>query len=232
MFNLGDDFMKSSELLNIFKDGNIVIPLFFLKHFKKFKLEMNEFVFLMYLYHLGNSTFNPSKYSLELNLELSEVMNYVSLLTDKGFIQVRVQKNEKGLMEEFIVLDDFFQKLSLLTMEEINNIDEGSISNIYEMIEKEFGRTLSPIEYEIIKAWLDGHTSEDLIREAVKEATFNGVSNLRYIDKILYEWGKAGIKNVSDVEEMRKKRNQKIKKDQTEEIDTDIFDWNWFDDDE
>ena len=40
--------------------------------------------------------------------------------------------------------------------------------------------------------------------DSVKEAVFNGVSNLRYIDKILYEWGKAGIKNVNDVEEMRK----------------------------
>ena len=50
---------------------------------------------------------------------------------------------------------------------------------------------LSPMEYEIIKAWLDNDMSEELIKEALKEATFNGVSNLRYIDKILYEWGKA-----------------------------------------
>ena len=78
--------MKSSELYSIFKDGNIVIPLFFLKQVKKLKLEMNEFVFLMYLYHLGNSVFNPTKYAEELNLELTEVMNYIGILTDKGFI--------------------------------------------------------------------------------------------------------------------------------------------------
>lgn len=224
--------MKSSELLTIFKDGSIVIPIFFMKQFKNLKLEMSEFVFLMYLYHLGNSTFDPSKYAGELNMEIGDIMNYISVLTEKGFIEVKVQKNDKNVMEEFVVLDGFFQKLSLLMMDVSNKIGEANASNVYEMIESEFGRTLSPIEYEIIKAWLDTHISEELIREAVKEATFNGVSNLRYIDKILYEWGRAGIKNVADVEDMRKKRNQKIKKDQSEEIDTDIFDWNWFDEED
>lgn len=224
--------MKSFELLSIFRDGNIVIPLFFLKHFKKLNLEMEEFVFLMYLYHLGNCPFNPSRFGDDLGIETKVVMNYIGILTDKGMIRVEVLKNEKGLMEEFILLDDFFEKLSLLTMEEVNQVDEKSYSNVYELIEKEFGRTLSPMEYEIIKAWLDSRISEDLIKEAVREATFNGVSNLRYIDKILYEWGKSGVETVEDVDNMRKKRNQKLKKENTddEDIDTEIFDWDWFDD--
>ena len=72
--------------------------------------------------------------------------------------------------------------------------------------------------------------SEDLIKEAIKEATFNGVSNLRYIDKILYEWGKLGIKTVKDVENNRKKRNKA--KEAEADVDMDIVDWNWFDEDE
>ena len=104
-------------------------------------------------------------------------------------------------------------------------------SNIFETIEKEFGRTLSPIEYEIIKAWLDNDIDEDLIKEAIKEATFNGVSNLRYIDKILYEWGKLNIKTVKDVENHRKKRAQHREEEADSNIDLDIVDWDWFDDD-
>ena len=104
-------------------------------------------------------------------------------------------------------------------------------SNVFEIIEKEFGRTLSPIEYEIIKAWLDSGFSEELIKEAIKEATMNNVSNLRYIDKILFEWSKAGIKTSQDVEKNRKKRNDTRDK-QDENIDMDIIDYNWFDDDE
>ena len=87
------------------------------------------------------------------------------------------------------------------------------------------------MEYEIIKAWLDNDMSEDLIKEAIKEATFNGVSNLRYIDKILYEWGKQGIKTVKDVEDNRHKRAQRREEEADSNIDLDIVDWDWFDDD-
>ena len=42
--------MKSSEVVNVFKDCNIVIPVYFLKKIKDFKLKLDEFLFLMYLY--------------------------------------------------------------------------------------------------------------------------------------------------------------------------------------
>lgn len=222
--------MKSSKLIEIFKNGNMVIPIYLLKHYKKFNINMEEFIFLMYLYNLGNKfLFNPAKYSEELNLDLMNVMSFISVLTDKGFIRVEVLKNEKGLMEEVVILDDFYNKLSLITIDEVNRVSVSN-TNIFEVIEKEFGRTLSPIEYEIIKAWLESNKSEELIKEAIKEATFNGVANLRYIDKILFEWEKNGIKTIVDVENNRKKRNSV--KEQTSDVDLDIVDWNWFDDDE
>ena len=224
--------MKGSKLIDIFKCGNLVIPLFLLQHYKDFKLKMDEFIFLMYLYNKGDRTlFDPEKIGNDLNIGLEQTMNYISTLTDQHFIRVEVLKNDKGLMEEVILLEEFYHKLSLITMDEINKT-EVTDSNIFEIVEKEFGRTLSPIEYEIIKAWLDNGMNEDLIKEAIKEATFNGVSNLRYIDKILYEWGKNGIKTVEDVE--RNRKNRKLNKEQSsnDDIDMDIVDWNWFDDDE
>ena len=224
--------MKSSKLIDIFKQGNMVIPLYFLQHYKDFKLELEEFIFLMYLYNLGDRfLFDPGKFSSELNIDLMDVMNYVGILTEKHFMRVEVLKNEKGLMEEVVILDDFFNKLSMITIDEVNNTSNSENSNIFEIIEKEFGRTLSPMEYEIIKAWLDGGFSEELIKEAIKEATMNNVSNLRYIDKILFEWNKAGVKNSGDVEKNRKKRIESREK-HDENIDMDIIDYNWFDDDE
>ena len=151
------------DIINIIKDGNLVIPMYLLRNYKKFDLKMDEFIFLMYLYNIGNkSIFDTSKYSND--------------------------------------------------------------SNIFSDIEKEFGRTLSSIEYEIVKAWLDNNISEELIKLALKEAIYNGVFNLRYIDKILYEWSKKGIKNSKDVEKAKKnyKNNKK-------DIDLELVDWNWFD---
>ena len=223
--------MKSAKLIDIFRQGHIVIPLFLLQHYKELKLEINEFIFLMYLYSLGNKfVFDPLKFSAELNLTTKDVMNYIGILSDKNFISVDVMKNEKGLMEEVVLLDNFYKKLSLITMDEVNQVSRSENSNIFEIVEEEFGRTLSPIEYEIIKAWLDNGMDEELIKEAIKEATYKGVSNLRYIDKILYEWGKNGIKTVSDVVDNRKKR-AKAREKETSDVDIDeIVDWDWFDD--
>lgn len=221
--------MKNNKLIDIFKSGNIVIPIYLIKNYKKLNLNLEEFIFLMYLYNLGDKfLFDPNRFANDLNIEMMNVMNYIGVLTDKKLIRVEVIKNEKNVMEEVVLLEDFYNKLTYLTIEEVNNTDTSN-SNIFEIIEKEFGRTLSPMEIEIIKAWIENNTSEELIKEALKEATFNGVSNLRYIDKILYEWGRKKVTCVEDVERLRKER---IKKDDKEpDIDPSILD-NWLDEDE
>ncbi len=222
--------MKSSKLLEFLKKGNVSIPLYLIQNYKKLNISLEEFLFLMYLYNLGDKVlFDPKRYSNDLNVNNKDIMNYISNLSDKNLITVKTLKTEKGLLEEYILLDGFYDKLSIFMMEEINDTDSKKESDIYELIQKEFGRTIGTIEIEIINAWLENNISEDLIKEALKEAVLNGVFNLKYIDKILYEWGKDGIKTVKDVEERRAKR--KKKKEEKEDIDIDIVDWDWFDED-
>lgn len=227
--------MKSSKLTEILMDGNIVIPIYILKNYRELKLNSDEFIFMMYLYNNGNEfAFNPDKISDDMGIDISKVMELVSNLSDKDMIKVDVKKNEKGFMEDIVLLDGFYNKLKMQIINEVSDEKKEEVNNstIYEVIEKEFGRTLSPIEYEIIKAWTESKFSDELIKEAVKEAVFNGVSNLKYIDKILFEWGKKGFTTVEDVEENRKKRKSSTmnSKDNDDNIDMDIVDWNWFDD--
>ena len=224
--------MKNSKLINIFKDGNVVIPLFLLKNYEELGLKLEEFIYLMYLNSLGNKfLFDPNKFKEDLNMNLGDIMNYTSILTSKGFIQVDVLKDNNKLMEEVVILDNFYDKISLLIMDrEVN--EKKDDSNIFSMIEEEFGRTLSPIESETINNWLENNISEKLIKEAIKEATYSGVSNLRYIDKILFAWEKDGIKTAEDVEKRRKDRKKKTDSSTNSDIDMDIVDWDWFDEDE
>ena len=191
--------MNPKKLAAIFQQGNLVIPLYLFQNYRKFKISVEEFLFLMYLYNRGNRTLlNPERIHQDLGLDVMKVMEYIGSLSDAHLLSVDTIKNEKGLSEDIINLDDFYSKLaSIMTSDVV--AEDHSKSNIFGVIEKEFGRTVSPMEYEIIKAWLDNHMSEELITEALKEATFNGVSNLRYIDKILYEWEKRGIKTKEDV---------------------------------
>lgn len=224
--------MKSSKLIEIFRDGNIVIPVYFLKKYKKFNISSDEFLLLMYLYNNGNDfAFDPEKISNDLGYDLATIMNLINDLSDKNLLKVDVKKNEKGFMEDVVSLDGFFEKLKMDVVSEVNESNDSNDSTIFEMIEKEFGRTLSPIEYEIIKAWTESNFSDEIIKEAIKEAVFNGVPNLKYIDKILFEWNKKGITTAKDVEDNRKKRkNTQNSKTEEADIDMDIVDWNWFDD--
>ena len=209
------------DIINIIKDGNLVIPMYLLRNYKKFDLKMDEFIFLMYLYNIGNkSIFDTSKYSNDLDINNKDILKLVSVLVDKDYLKIDSIKNDKNVREEVINLDGFYNKISIFMIDK----KESNDSNIFSDIEKEFGRTLSSIEYEIVKAWLDNNISEELIRLALKEAIYNGVFNLRYIDKILYEWSKKGIKNSKDVEKAKKKF-----KDKNKDIDLELVDWNWFD---
>ncbi|MBR6136904.1 MAG: DnaD domain protein [Bacilli bacterium] len=217
--------MKSSRLIEIFRDGNLVVPIYLLKNYKDLKLELNEFIYLMYLYNRGdNLLFDPNTFAKELNMDLTEIMELTSKLTEKGFISVEVSKNEKGFMEEVVILDNFYNKLKMYLLDDLNKEEEKAKDNtdIFEVIEKEFGRTLSSMEYEIIKAWRDSNISDELITEALREAVLNGVNNLKYIDKILYEWGKKGIKTAKDVEDNRKKRRAQMEKNKDTDSDVDL----------
>ena len=90
---------------------------------------------------------------------------------------------------------------------------------IYTVIETELGRTLSPIEYETISGWLSANIGEDLIKEALKEAVLNGVGNLKYIDKILYDWTKKGYKKASDVKRKKRSIDENVE----------LFEYDWLD---
>lgn len=217
--------MKNQKILEFIKSRDIVIPLYLYKYYPKLNISLEEFVFLMYLSNRGdNLLFDPTVIENDMRLDLKKVMELISKLTDNKLINLEVKKNDKNIMEEYISLDNFYQKINMIIIDELNTKEEKD-TTVFSLIEQEFGRTLSPIEYEIVKAWLDSGMSEELIKEALKEATFNGVNNLRYIDKILYEWGKKGIKTANDVEKNRTSHKEQ-KKEKLE-----VFEYNWLEDD-
>ena len=212
-------------MVDLIKDKNIVIPLYLYKLRSKLDLSMDEFMVMMYLYNEGELIlFDLNKISNELGVLLNDLMNLIGSLNGKNLIEFKVIDNDKGIKEEYLSLENFYNKVSLLLLD---NVEEEKVdsSNVFNMIEQEFGKTLSPIEYEIIKAWLESNKSVELIQCALKESVMNGVRNLRYMDKILYEWDKKGIKNKADVENHI---NNRRKKDVTKKVD--VFDYDWLDD--
>ncbi len=210
--------MKSKRLLDIVKTNDLIIPAILLANYKNLKLNEKELLFLSLLMSYDKPiTFDPNLFSNTLGFTMEEIMELMSSLTAKKYIDMVVKK-ENGKMREYIDIDNLYEKLVLMSIETDEVKEEES--QIYNIIENELGRTLSPIEYETIGGWLNANISEELIKEALKEAVLNGVHNLKYIDKILSEWSKKGYKKASDVKKKKNKEQEKIE----------IYDYDWLDD--
>lgn len=221
--------MKQKQLVSLLENKSIVVPLLFFKEYKKLNISLDEFIFLMYLKDKGNTfTFDPKNMSEELGLNIKDILVLISSLTDKKLLLIDTFKNDKGIGEEKIDVSLFYEKVASIISDEVikKNEEEVDIS-IFSNIEKEFGRTLNSSEIEFIKAWAFTFDSGVII-EAVKEAVLNGVSSIRYIDKILYEWDKKGIKTREDVRHFLNNKNKEIKEKEPIEV----FDYDWFDDED
>lgn len=210
----------TDKVKKILQERDILVPQMLFFNFKSLGLTYEELILLIYLLN-GDCVFNPKKISDDLGIELSNILSSVDSLSSKGFISVSIKKSQ-NVRREIINLDGLYDKLSYLIIDD----EEEKSTSIYDVFENEFGRTISPMEYEIIGAWIENGIDEETILLALKEATYNGVSNLRYIDKILSEWVKKGIKTAEDVEKSRV--NFKKKKDI--KADSDILNYDWLND--
>lgn len=200
------------KVIDMLKDNPFYIPSILLKNYRNLNITDSELIILIYLIN-SDKTFNPKKISTDLNFKLNETMSLITSLTDKGIIKIDVIN--KKVREEIFNLDELYNKLAFL----IINGKETKSSNIFDVFEKEFGRTLSPMDYEIISDWQKDF-DDNLILLALKEAVFNNVNNLRYIDKIIRDWSKKGIKTEQDVINDRKKFESKKSNKK-------LFDYDW-----
>lgn len=201
------------KVIDLIRNEPFYIPNILLKNYRKLNITDSELIVLVYLINTDIS-FNPKQIAKDLNFDLSEIMNVITSLTEKGILKIDIIN--KKVREEVINLEELYKKLGFIVVND--EIKENS-NNIFDIFEKEFGRTLSPIDYEIITDWQKNYNDE-IILLALKEAVFNGVNNLRYIDKILIDWNKKGIKNEQDIINDRKsfqskKQNKKL------------FDYDW-----
>lgn len=208
----------TEKLIKILKKSEATFPYQLLLNYKKLKIEEKELIVIIYILNNEN-IFNPKQISDDLNFDLKEVMILIDSLCEKGMISIKTIKNN-GIREEIIDIEELYKKLAYEIVNE-ENVVENKNADIYTQFETEFGRSLSPIEYELISGWKDANMGEEVIIMALKEAVYNGVTNLRYIDKILHEWNR---KNLTTKEAILK---DKSKFDKRKIEKKELFDYDW-----
>lgn len=214
--------------MELLRDKMFFIPSSVFRNMGKLGITGDEVLVLIFIINMGPRVlYDPEMISKGTGINRIRVLEVINGLISKGILAIVVKKNGSSKkMEEFISTDLFYEKMRGVLLGGTNraNGKREEQTDLFSMFEKEFGRTLSSMEYEIIKGWVSDNTPRDLVREALREATYNGVSNLRYIEKIILDWKKRGYKSIKDIERAR----ERYKKKKTGN--SEVFDYNWLDD--
>lgn len=208
------------NLKKFLENKNIVVNTLFVNPAIKMNLSLTEFLILIYFDNLVSKEFDIKQLVSVLKVDENAALVAFNHLIEKKLLSVNVSKNGSNKINEYVNLDGFYSIIEDTYNQETKKQEK---VDIFSAFEKEFARPISSMEYEIINAWLDKSFTEELILCALKEAIYNGVTNLRYIDKILYEWQRKGIKTGADVEKNLVNRSKKKDNQNSDEL----FDYNW-----
>lgn len=211
--------MNKVQMLSWLKEGNVTLPVFLFKHYKEMKLTEQELVFIIEVIVFmqeGNEFPTPEELSGRMTLSGADCTNTLRRLMQKGLIAIIDGISAEGIRFEKYSLEPFWTKLVdqfVLTQQQVEiNKTSTSEVDLYSCFETEFGRPLSPFECETLSLWMDDHHDPLIIKAALREAVLSGKLNFRYIDRILFEWKKNGIKTI----EQAKSHGQKFRQKQTQ----------------
>ncbi len=208
---------------DILKEQPIIIPKVLLKYYTKLNITEKELIILICIINKGDKiVYDPGLFTEEIGMKPYEAMQILNDLSEKAILEVKVENNPSGKKEEYIYLDLLYNKLFNIIIDK--NHEATINTDLFTLFETELGRTISPMEVEIIKEWLHDGNSEELIKEALKEAIYNNARNLKYIDRILFNWRTKGIKTKKDILEEKKNYRKTIKPKEP------IYDYNWLED--
>jgi len=241
------------QVVKLLNKGNVSIPLLLLEQYKSLQLKDSEMMLIFHLHSFimeGNSFPSFDQLLERMSCSQNELSSMLNRLLKEGFLELSQSKNHEGIMEETFSLDPLWTKLiekvaleaerdgqvSIHPAAWPTDIEQGELQakenlegEIFKRFEQEFGRPLSPIECETISHWIDtDHYEPRIIFLALKEAVISSKLSLRYIDRILFEWQKNGLKSPEEIREHSKKfRQTQIKPNETKKTTTEFSFYNW-----
>ena len=208
-----------NNVINLIKDKPLYIPRILLSNYKSLKITDEELIIIAVIMSYGEKVlYDPEKFAQIINGNKRTIMKVIDNLCDKNILSLVIEKKDRKTYE-YISLDNLYEKLFNIVIDKKD--EEEEIDNsVFSIFESELGRTLSPMEYEKIKEWINSGSNNELIICALREAVMNGISNFNYIDRILDSWSKKGYKNREDILKDKEKYHSK-KEEKVEVFDTD-----------
>jgi len=160
-------------------------------------------IIMITLIDLNIKPITPAKLSQFCQLSLTKIDEVLISLVDRHLLN-RIN----GSLD----LKPLYKQLLDMKVEEAKDMDLISI------FEDAFGRSLSQREIEIIQSFKTNGFSDMMIVDALNEAVKSGVINFRYIEKILDNWQKYGVK-----------KRYAPKNSEKQDVDQKIKNYKWWD---
>ena len=216
------------QLYKVLTSKKLVVSDYLIKVSLDNNLSLTEFLVLAYFDNSFSNTFEVELISSTLGIDVNSAMEAFNSLMMKGLVSLESVKDVENRLNEVVRLDGVYSSIVECTEVEVKNEVK---EDIFKIFERELGRTISSMELELINGWLISGTPEEMVIGALKEAVYNGVSNFRYIDKIIYEWEKKGFKTMDDVTAHMKNRREEMGKDKViTDREQKIADYDWLND--
>jgi DNA replication protein len=206
-----------ANLLAWLNEGNITIPAMLFSEYRNLNLNETELVLLLNIITFlekGNDFPTPEELSARMTISISDCSLLLRKLIQRGFLEIREEYSNEGIRFEKYSVMPLWERLIdhfLMNHKQSNELNkQAEETDLYTCFEKEFGRPLSPFECESLAMWMDDdHHDPVIIKAALREAVMSGKLNFRYIDRILFEWKKNGIKTIEQAKNHGRKFRQK-----------------------
>lgn len=229
--------MKSISIHQILLN-QIQIPTKLLANYKTFGLNEQDVMVILQIHRFSqekNDFPTPAQIASHLTVNEEECANILRKLIQKGLLAIDELENNQNQFSEAYSLNPLWEKMFRDDTEVTEESDDQLIGNIFILFEQEFGRPITPFEIETINTWLDiDEIAPELIKAGLRESVLMGKLNFTYIDRILRDWKKKGIRTVEQARESsRNFRDRQVQKQYTttNKRDTSIY-YNWLEEDD
>ncbi|OMP65836.1 DnaD domain-containing protein [Domibacillus epiphyticus] len=225
--------MKEKEILiNWMEEGMTSIPNVLLKNYRRLQLNETEMMVLLHIYSFSQKGISfPSFEDLSglMTISSSDCAACVKKMIQKQVITIE-QGEQTGY--EFYSLTPLWNKIAALFESDARgeSLQQAMTEekDLYSLFEEEFGRPLSAIECETLALWIDQDQHDPaVIKAALREAVLSMKLNFRYIDRILFEWKKQGIKTVEQAREQGRKFRKPANTEQVSRSENAVPFYNW-----
>jgi DNA replication protein len=208
--NICNEFIPS-----LFFSGSVSVPVMLLDSYAEMGLGAEEMLFIIHVIQTGawQGQIDTDLIRKKMGLERAALDRLIQGLEKKlvlkpGKAPGAASMDFSGLPEQLFEIWGIRRYYSLKRAARATEGPDAGLEtklaqaqeSFVTIYEKELGRGLTMMECEIVRDWLLKGHSEELLRHALRKGVESEIRVPRYLDSILREWEKKGLRTVAEVE--------------------------------